>query len=91
LSDKGAHAPEVVAFTFDNETLTGAAGRMLAAVLIAQGRRILRRSPRAEMPRGAFCLMGSCQECLVDVDGHRRLACRTSLVADMDVRRVTLE
>lgn len=91
MSDKGSKAAEVVAFTFDDETLAGTAGRMLAAVLIAQGRRVLRRSPKAGAPRGAFCLMGSCQECLVEVDGHRRLACRTPLAAHMDVRRITLE
>jgi ferredoxin len=90
LSDRGARAAEVVTFTFDNELLAGAAGRMVAAVLIEQGRRILRLSPKAGAPRGAFCLMGSCQECLVEVNGHRRLACQTRLVADMDVRRVTL-
>ena len=90
MDDKGARAAEVVTFTFDGEALAGTVGRMLAAVLIEQGCRILRYSPKAGTPRGAFCLMGSCQECLVEVDGHRRLACRTPLVANMDVRPVTL-
>lgn len=90
MGDKGACTADIVTFTFNGETLVGTAGRMLAAVLIGQGRRILRHSPKAGAPRGAFCLMGSCQECLVEIDGHRRLACRTPLTVGMDVRTVFL-
>jgi D-hydroxyproline dehydrogenase subunit gamma len=91
VTETGPRSAENVTFRFDGETLTGPAGRMLAAVLMARGRRLLRRSPAAGTPRGAFCLMGSCQECLVEVDGHRRLACRTPLAAGMDVRPGTIE
>lgn len=36
----------------------------------------LRCSPRSD-PRAAVCGMGVCQECAIDVDGQRRLACQT--------------
>jgi D-hydroxyproline dehydrogenase subunit gamma len=51
------------------------AGRSVAAALLAVGIRKLRESPRAGAPRGAFCMMGVCQECVVHIDGHLRQAC----------------
>jgi len=50
-------------------------GEMLAAALMAAGIVTLRSSPRASAPRGAFCLMGVCQECLVRIDGQVRQSC----------------
>ena len=53
---------------------------------MAAGRLHLRDSPRGGA-RGAFCLMGVCQECLLQVDGVQRLAC---LVTVSDGMQVTL-
>jgi predicted molibdopterin-dependent oxidoreductase YjgC len=54
-------------------------GEMLAAALLAAGIVQLRRSPQAGTARGAFCLMGVCQECLVRIDGQTRQACLVSV------------
>lgn len=51
-------------------------GETLAAALMAAGLLRLRRSPRDGTPRGAFCFMGVCQECVVQVDGVLRQACQ---------------
>ena len=51
-------------------------GEMLAAALMAAGVRRLRLSPSAQAPRGAFCMMGVCQECAIFVDGEIRQACQ---------------
>lgn len=67
---------EVELRAFDGETL--------AAVLMAAGVLHLRDSPRGGA-RGAFCFMGVCQECLVQVDGIVRQSC---LVAVADGMRV---
>ncbi len=80
-----ASSPSRVAVTFDGGTLALTAGRSLAAALIEAGVRALRPSPRAGAPRGAFCLMGSCQECLVTVDGRRVTACTEAVRAGMRV------
>jgi predicted molibdopterin-dependent oxidoreductase YjgC len=82
--------PQRVDFSFDGAPLTGWAGDNLAAALMQAGERRLRDSPRAGQPRGAFCLMGSCQECVVWVDGTRREACRTTLRAGMAIRSGTI-
>jgi sarcosine oxidase subunit alpha len=66
-----------VQFSFDGETLTAAEGETLAAALYAQGRRTLRVSRDDGGPRGAFCFMGICQECVVLIDGRQTEACRT--------------
>jgi D-hydroxyproline dehydrogenase subunit gamma len=60
-------------------------GEMLAASLLAAGHVAFRRSPRAGQPRGPFCFMGTCQECVVVVDGERRPACQTIVRAGMTV------
>jgi D-hydroxyproline dehydrogenase subunit gamma len=60
-------------------------GQSLAAALLSAGIRVLRRSPRAGGARGAFCMMGICQECLVEVDGRAVQACMTRVAAGMAV------
>lgn len=60
-------------------------GESVATALLAAGHRILRRSPRNGEPRGPFCLMGACQECLVRVDGRAALACRTPVRAGLAI------
>jgi predicted molibdopterin-dependent oxidoreductase YjgC len=44
-------------------------GESIAAALFASGRRLTRWTARAGEPRGYFCGMGVCQDCLVTVDG----------------------
>ena len=61
------------------------AGEMLAGALFAAGIRHLRASPGVGGPRGMFCLMGACQECLVRVDGELALSCQEPVRAGMAV------
>ena len=51
-------------------------GQSVAVALLAAGIASLRSSPRLRAPRGAFCLTGVCQECLVDIEGSPALACQ---------------
>ena len=60
----------MVRVTLDGTSLDVPPGRSIAAALLAVGVRALRRSPRAGTPRGAFCHMGVCQECLIWADGR---------------------
>jgi predicted molibdopterin-dependent oxidoreductase YjgC len=60
-------------------------GTLLAAALMAAGHWRLRNSPTAGTPRGAFCLMGVCQECAIFVDGAIRQACQVRVRAGMRV------
>ena len=62
-------AREPVALSFDGEPVDARAGDSVAAALIASGHLANRITPAAGRPRGPWCLMGACQDCLVTVDG----------------------
>lgn len=53
----------------DGERLVAFEGETVAAALIASGRRTLRHTARHDAPRGIFCGMGVCFDCLMTVDG----------------------
>lgn len=76
---------ETVTFTFAGETMTGHRGETVAAALWRAGRLALRVGPEDGAPRGAFCLIGLCQECLVEVDGVRIESCRLALDEGMRI------
>lgn len=78
-----------VCITVDGTATTVPADVPLAASLWAVGIRWLRLSPRLNGPRGAFCFMGTCQECIVLVDGARAQACQTRVRAGMVVTLVS--
>jgi len=80
-----AERPPPVTLLVDDESITAYPGESLAAALLAAGITTLRSSPRAKQPRGAFCFMGLCQECLVRVDGQTVLACQTLIERGMVV------
>ena len=75
-----------VEFSFDGKAIRAYAGESVACALFAAGVRTLRRSPRNASVRGMFCLMGSCQECVVMADGRRVAACQEPVRAGLDVR-----
>ena len=46
-------------------------GDSIAAVLLAEGRHVTRRTPVSGAPRGPWCMMGACFECVAVVDDER--------------------
>ena len=58
------------------------AGESVHAALLATGCRVLRHTNKNHDPRGIFCGMGVCYDCLVTINGvPNQRACMT-LVAD---------
>jgi D-hydroxyproline dehydrogenase subunit gamma len=49
--------------------LTAFQGEAIATALLARGQVALRATPKQGRPRGLFCAMGVCFDCLVTVDG----------------------
>ena len=45
-------------------------GETIAGALTAAGRRVFRHSEKRGGPRGVFCGIGICFDCLVTVDGQ---------------------
>ena len=65
-------------FTFDGQEIVAYEGETVAAALLAAGRRALRLTDRRGEPRGLFCGMGVCFDCLIQVNGRPNVrACRT--------------
>lgn len=78
----------MIAFRFDGREVQAPAGMSVAAALLADGTVYLRDAPADAAPRGAFCMMGVCQECVVLVDGVPVEACRLPAAAGLDVRSI---
>lgn len=68
-------SPEI-RFTFDGRAIAGHVGESVAAALWRAGLLGLRQAPDGGGPRGMFCCMGVCQECLVQHDGQNVESCR---------------
>ncbi len=71
----------------DGLAVAAVPGQSVAVALLSAGVVHLRDSPREGAPRGAFCRMGTCQECALEIDGVVALACQAPVRAGL---RVTL-
>ncbi len=72
---------------FDGEPLDLPEGGNLAAALLAAGVQSFRRTPVSGAPRGPFCMMGACFDCLVEIDGVQRQACMVEVSRGLEVAR----
>ena len=62
-------------------------GHTVATTMLISQQKHSRRSPVSGEQRGPFCLMGTCFECLVEIDGvPNQQACMTEVKDGMDVR-----
>lgn len=67
------------------EPLTANPGQTIAGAILASGRRDWRTTARDRRPRGLFCGIGVCFDCLVTVNGVRDVrACQRPAI-DGDV------
>jgi predicted molibdopterin-dependent oxidoreductase YjgC len=73
-------------FTFDGAAIPFRSGQTVGAALLAAGIRSWRTTRRQERPRGVFCGIGVCFDCLVTVDGvANQRACRVAAEPGMQV------
>ena len=76
-----------VSIRLDGQPVEAYEGETVAAVLLARGEIATRRTVSGE-PRGIFCGMGVCWDCLMVVDGvPNTRACMTWVREGLDVRR----
>ncbi|MFC0407747.1 (2Fe-2S)-binding protein [Roseomonas elaeocarpi] len=64
-----AAARRSVEFLLDGQPVLGAEGDSVAAALLALGRDSCRETAVSGAPRGPYCMMGVCFDCLVTIDG----------------------
>lgn len=59
-----------VSFTLDGRAMEGCEGEPVAAALRAAGVLVHRHTARRNEPRGVFCAIGRCTDCVMVVDGR---------------------
>lgn len=83
IQEKGV----VVKFTFDGKEMEGMEGEPIAVALKAAGVMVHRYTKKEHKPRGIFCAIGRCTDCVMVVDGVPNVrTCITPLKAGMDIR-----
>jgi predicted molibdopterin-dependent oxidoreductase YjgC len=58
-----------VTIFFDSEPMTALEGEPIAAALMAAGVRVFRHTKKRSEPRGYFCGLGRCTDCIMTVNG----------------------
>jgi len=53
----------------DGNEIEAYEGEMIAAALMAAGKRAFRKTRKGKEPRGIFCAIGRCTDCVMTVDG----------------------
>jgi predicted molibdopterin-dependent oxidoreductase YjgC len=75
-----------VEFEFDGRIMRGYEGEPIAVALKANGVMIHRYTARRRQPRGMFCAIGRCTDCVMIVDGKPNVrTCVTPLQAGMKI------
>lgn len=78
-----------VRFTFNGIEFTAQQGDTIAAALLASEHLTTGLNPASGKDRGPFCMMGSCFECLVEVDGQSVQACQIVVTPGLEVTSLT--
>lgn len=77
-----------VRFTFEGKTISAREGDSIAAALLSAGIHCFRITPVSSAPRGPYCMMGACFDCLVEVNGAaNQQACMVRAEPGMQVRQ----
>jgi predicted molibdopterin-dependent oxidoreductase YjgC len=70
----------------DGKQIPAIQGEPIAAALLAAGIAIFRYTPRLHEPRGLFCGIGQCTDCMMIVDGIPNVrTCITPVVSGMRI------
>jgi predicted molibdopterin-dependent oxidoreductase YjgC len=77
-----------VMIEFEGATVEARAGDTVAAAVLTVAPGHTRTTPVSGAPRLPYCLMGTCFECLMEIDGvPNRQACLTEVRDGMRVKR----
>ncbi len=71
----------------DGKPLMASRGKPIAAALIEAGIDVFRITEKKKSPRGLFCGIGQCNDCVMEVNGIPNVrTCVTPLEEGMDIR-----
>jgi len=74
-------------FKFEGRRFVAREGDTVAEALIRNGIKVFSLSNRYIRPRGYFCGDGTCNQCMMNIDGNNALACRTIIKENMNINR----
>jgi predicted molibdopterin-dependent oxidoreductase YjgC len=78
---------KLVTFEFDGKILEGYEGEPIAVALRANGVMAHRYTTKYALPRGVFCAIGRCTDCVMVVDGKPNVrTCVTPLLEGIKVQ-----
>ncbi len=84
---RGVRRGRRFAFELDGQEMVAYEGETVAAALVAANRRAFRRTAKAGQPRGMYCGIGLCFDCLMVIDGvPNTRACQTLATPGCRVR-----
>ncbi len=78
--------PKIVTIYFNGTPVEAIEGEPIAAALVNAGVKAFRRTPKHNEPRGIFCAIGRCTDCVMMVDGKANV--RTCVTEVRDGMRV---
>ncbi|MDI3534047.1 MAG: hypothetical protein PWQ82_412 [Thermosediminibacterales bacterium] len=73
---------ENVTIVVDGKKIKAIEGEPIAAALMAAGIRVFRKTPKKNQPRGVFCAIGRCTDCVMTVNGIPNVRTCVTLVED---------
>lgn len=78
---------KLVKFTYDGQEIEGCEGEPIAAALKAAGVMVHRYTKKEHKPRGIFCAIGRCTDCVMIVNGKPNIrTCVTPLEEGMEIK-----
>lgn len=84
--DDGIQRGRAIEILVDGRPVQAFEGESVAAALLAAGKRALRMTARYGAPRGLYCGIGVCFDCIMTIDGRPNVrTCQTPVRAGMRV------
>jgi len=81
------HSGSAISIIFDGSEIAAVDGENLAVALLAAGISTTRDSPVSGRPRAPYCMMGTCYDCLVRIEGRTVQACMSAASDGLVVER----
>jgi hypothetical protein len=79
-------AAALLTIVVDGTPVKARAGDSVAAALLCAGMQAFRATAVSGAPRGPFCMMGACFDCVVTIDGQRNVqACLVRVAEGMRI------
>ncbi len=78
---------EKVNIVVDGEVIEAYSGEPVAVALLAAGKKTLRKTGKTNEPRGIFCAIGLCTDCVMTVNGANNIrTCITPVEGKMIIQ-----